>query len=93
MGLLFQFDRIDLPSISLAPIYKCLLGDSFFDQSYETSSRLIKEVDLNRFDLKGFLREYIRALLLIVISQYPVKNTVQFDRDRPLPTNILVRVA
>ena len=41
MGLLFQFDRIDLPSISLAPIYKCLLGDSFFDQSYETTSRFI----------------------------------------------------
>ena len=55
-GLIFQFDRIDLPSISLAPIYKCLLGDSFFDGSYETSSRFIKSVDLNRFDLKKFLR-------------------------------------
>ena len=36
LGLLFQFDRIDLPSISLAPNYKFLLGDSFFDQSHET---------------------------------------------------------
>ena len=45
----FQFDRIDLPSISHAPIYKCLLGDSFFDRSYETSCRFINEVDLKTF--------------------------------------------
>ena len=34
-------DRIDLPSISFASIYKCLIGNSFFDQSHETSSRFI----------------------------------------------------
>ena len=60
LGLLSQFDRIDLPSIALALIYKRLLGDSVFDRSYETSSRFIKKIDLNRFDLQTFLR--IRAL-------------------------------
>ena len=44
--------------ISLALIYRCLLWDSFFDQSHETSRRFIKKVDLNRFDVKSFLPWY-----------------------------------
>ena len=82
MGLLFQFDRIELPSISLAPIYKCLLGDSFFDQSYENSSRFMKKSRFGSIRLEKF-SSLIRAL--IVTPQYLVPNTIEFDRDRPQP--------
>ena len=42
-GTYFSIRSDRLAIYFLAPICKCLVGDSFFDQSYETSSRLKKK--------------------------------------------------
>ena len=74
MGLLFQFDRIDLPSISFAPINKCLLGDSYFDQSCETSSLFIKKSRFESIRFEEF-SSLVRALT--------ERDSLEFDIFRP----------
>ena len=44
LGLIFQVDRIDMPSISLAPVCKCLLGYSVFNQSYQNFKSIQKKM-------------------------------------------------
>ena len=53
--------RSDRVAISLSPIYKCLLGDSFFDESHETSSRF-ESIRFEKFSsLTRALKIYVRA--------------------------------
>ena len=64
MGLLIRFDRVDLLSIFLAPIYKCLFGDRFLTNHVKLQ---LDSFDLNQFDIKRFLRYYVQYLVCCIV--------------------------
>ena len=62
-----QSDRL---AFSLAPIYKCLLGDSFFTDHTKLQVDSLKNVDLKRFELKSY--KYFSLIRALTPLQSPI---------------------